>query len=280
MPLRLKRNSLFAFVLALLFWGAFMFAKHDPVLRPIIPFGDDPYDAVGSFAVIVGLLIAVIALVRAFWPYRDRPSDEQTVYLVRSQEAVALAVFVTLGADAIAMARHPALWMHAARGRLLCVLGIMAAAALLAHFTVTATWQRKAPRRAWITASVVTLACALGLALYPESWIGHLVAHLLTVLAGAVILFASMAVLLRVAVPFDAADKMARAPSPHRWGWAIVAAVGLLAGVAAFLGEMSEGVPGFSLARLLFVAAVFVGLGLGGLLIAYAFLARPLGLRR
>jgi hypothetical protein len=62
----------------------------------------------------------------------------------------------------------------------------------------------------------------------------------------------------------------------HRWG--IVVVVGLLIGAFAFLGEMSEGRGAMPLIRLLFVASVFVGLGLAGLLIAYAFLGTPLGL--
>jgi hypothetical protein len=50
-------------------------------------------------------------------------------------------------------------------------------------------------------------------------------------------------------------------------------------GALAFVGEMSEGANPMPLMRLLFVASVFVGLGLAGLVIAYAFLGTLLGLR-
>ena len=49
-------------------------------------------------------------------------------------------------------------------------------------------------------------------------------------------------------------------------------------GAFAFTGEMAEGSGAQSLGRLAFVASVFVGLGLAGLVIAYAFLGEPLGL--
>ena len=88
-----------------------MFAKRDPVLRDVITFSDDPYNAVGSFGVIVRMLIALLSFLRAFRPYREAPSMAQQVYLVRSQEAVVLAVFITLATDAVAMARYPSMWI-------------------------------------------------------------------------------------------------------------------------------------------------------------------------
>src|ERR1700690_649665 len=132
MPQPLKRNALIVFGLAILFWWSFMFAKHDPRLRSIIPFGDDPYDAVGSFGTIVGMLIAFLSLVRAFRPYRKQPPTKaQCVYLVRSQEAVVLAVLLTLLADTVALARHPSLWARAVSGReLVLLLGGVAVIAL------------------------------------------------------------------------------------------------------------------------------------------------------
>lgn len=60
-----------------------MFAKRDPVLRDVITFSDDPYNAVGSFGVIVRMLIALLSFLRAFPPYREAPSMAQQVYLVR-----------------------------------------------------------------------------------------------------------------------------------------------------------------------------------------------------
>src|SRR5438876_1175907 len=101
MPRSQKRNALIIVGLVVLFQWSFMFLKHDPALRDVIPFGVDPYDAVGSFALIIGTLIALLSLVRAFRPYRTHaPSSAQRLYLVRAQMAVVLSILLTRVADA------------------------------------------------------------------------------------------------------------------------------------------------------------------------------------
>ena len=139
----LKRNAVLVFGLAVLFFWAFMFAKHDPALRNIIPFGDDPYDAVGSFGVIVGMLSALISLGRAFRPYHERrPSIPEGVYLVRSQVVVVLVVLATLAADAVAMARHPSMWTGAvSRNTLIALLGGLAITAIAVYSVIRASQQ-------------------------------------------------------------------------------------------------------------------------------------------
>ena len=288
MPQPLKRNALIVFGLAILFWCSFMFAKHDPRLRSIIPFGDDPYDAVGSFGTIVGMLIALLSLVRAFRPYRTQPpNNAQRVYLVRSQQAVILAVLLTLLADTIAMARHPSLWASAVSSRkLIVLLGGVAVIALAVQLLVRNSLARVADTRSrpWGRAVFTALLVTFVLAVYPEQLIHRTGTHLLTVVIGAFVLFASMRVLLTSLVPYKRHERLTgtapqgtKVVTPwHRWG--IVVVVGVLIGAFAFLGEMSEGGGPMPLIRMLFVASVFVGLGLAGLLIAYAFLGSPLGL--
>ena len=41
MPQILKRNAVIVFGLCSLFYWSFRFAKHNPALRDVIPFGDD-----------------------------------------------------------------------------------------------------------------------------------------------------------------------------------------------------------------------------------------------
>src|SRR5215469_12370863 len=170
MPKSLKRNAVFVVGLAAFYQWSFMFAKHDPALRDIIPFGNDPYDAVGSFGVIVGLLLALVSLVRAFRPYRQHPpSTMQRVYLVRTQTAVVLSVFITLAADAIAMARHPSIWLGAAaRSMLIVLLGslaIIAAAAQVLIRTSKDTLPQGVSKR-WTGAIVTGLLAVLILLVY------------------------------------------------------------------------------------------------------------------
>ncbi len=61
-----KLNSIFAICLAVAFLLFFQFTKHNPMLAVIIPFGNDPYDAVGSIGVIIGGLLSVLAFIRTF----------------------------------------------------------------------------------------------------------------------------------------------------------------------------------------------------------------------
>jgi hypothetical protein len=285
MPHVLKRNALIVFGLAILFWWSFMFAKHDPHLRGIIPFSDDPYDAVGSFGIIVGILIALLSLVRAFRPYRKQPPTiAQYVYLLRSQEAVVLAVFLTLLADAVAMVRHPSQWVAAAsRRELMLLLGGLLVITLSVQWLIGKSHERESTR--WGRALVTALIATCVLAVYPEHLIHRIDTHLLTVVAGDVILFASIRVLLTAFFP-DRSDERLSVPrarggralsSWHKW--TIVVAVGVLVGGFAFVGEMSEGGGPMHLSHVLLVACVFVGLGLAGIVIAYALLATPLGLK-
>jgi len=294
LPLRLqmsrtfKRNAVIVFGLAAFFYWAFMFAKHDPHLRNIIPFGTDPYDAIGSFAAIVGMMIALLSLVRAFRPYREKPpSDAQQLYLIRSQEAVVLAVLITVAADMVAMGRHPSVWVSSAsRSELIVLLTSITIVALGGHWLVrnpkvqgteTGIKQRS---KAVLAAVLATLA----LAFYPEHLIQRISTHLLTVIIGAFLLFAVMRVLLTFFVPYCRNEGLAAAQQCGRpltgwYRWSIVVALGALIGAFIFVGEMSEGGTQLPRIRVLLVASVYVGLAVAGLLLAYALLASPLGLK-
>jgi hypothetical protein len=68
MKIALRVNAVAVLALSGAYYWFFMFTKHSPPLAAIIPFGDDPYDAIGSFCVIVSALLALLSLVRAFGP--------------------------------------------------------------------------------------------------------------------------------------------------------------------------------------------------------------------
>ena len=99
--------------LAFSFWSAFMFLKHDPVLGQVIPFGNDPYDAVGSFAALGAVFIGVLSVFRGFRPASIGPAAPQLIYLVRTEAAVVLCVLIACAADGIALARQVPEWIHA-----------------------------------------------------------------------------------------------------------------------------------------------------------------------
>lgn len=105
--------------------------------------------------------------------------------------------------------------------------------------------------------------------------------HLVTVVVGALILFAPMRPLLIALVPDPVVEAPRQTTVPRRrfgsaGAWLVVALLGVALGVFAFLGELSEGSGGQPIVRLLFVAAVFLSLAIAGLLIAFAFLGAPL----
>lgn len=275
MPISLKRNTLLAAMLAGLFWWAFMFAKHNATLRPLIPFGDDPYDSVGSFAVLAAAVLAGIALVRALRPYRAGPTAWQRLHLVRSQQAIVLAVVITVASDVVAMLRHPRMWAPA-RGQLIALLSGIATAALLVHVAISRSRESlPEQRRAWGAGTIALVAALALLAVYPERWIDRLFPHLFTIVAGAAMLFVPMGLLLPALVPGQP-DRMTTAHSRRRWALALLA--GIAVGAFAFVGEMAEGTGGAAASRLALVGMVFTGLGAAGILIAFACLARPLGL--
>ena len=201
--------------------------------------------------------------------------------------AVVLAVLITLVADVVAMARNPSMWIGAAsRNWLIALLGGMAVVTVVVQLLIRAS-QEKLPEggmQHWTMAAVATLVAILVLALYPEQLINHTATHLLTVIAGDIVLFAPMRPLLNALVPYKADQgRMETAPARSRFTaaaqrWGIVLVVGGLIGAFVFWGEMSEGSSALPMGRLVFVASVFISLGLAGLLIAYAFLGKPLGL--
>ncbi len=288
MPRALKRNALIVFGLAAVFYWSFMFAKHSPALRTIIPFGDDPYDAVGSFGVIAAMLISLLSLVRAFRPYRNNPpSSAQCEYLVRSQHAVVLAVLITVGADAVAMARHPRLWAGStSRNELIVLLAGLAAVALGVQRLIQVSQPEvvKSGSAPWGKALLLAVLAIFVLALYPERLIQHFGTHLATIIVGDLVLFAPMPLLLVSLVPYQAgAGQAAIVDQPRRvlsarMRWGIVVALGLMIGVSLFLAEITEPGTRLPLNRLLFVGVVYAGLTIAGLLIAYGLLGEPLGL--
>jgi hypothetical protein len=282
-----KLNAAAVVLLAVLFYKLLMFPKHDASLSKIIPFGDDPYDAIGSFAMIVCTMLALLSLGRAFWPHPSGdPAIRKQIYLVRTQMCAVLAIIITLVSDAVALARHPVMWTAAPeRFKLLALLGGMAVFVTVIGLRIHCT-KDLVPTRAtgrWAEAVIVSLIGFLVLAAFPERLIEGTATHLLTIIVADLILFSAMRSWVTALVPYQrneapqkAAEEKSGLGSVRRWG--VVSLVGILLGVFVFAGEMSEGTGHAPLAQTAFVAAVFVGLSVAGLAIAYAFLGKPLGL--
>ena len=132
----LKIYACLTVALAVLFYLFFQISKHQPALAQVNAFANDPYDAIGSFGVQFALFTALLTLLRAFRPYQSRQAlDSQALLLVRGAIFSCLSVIITLIADAVAMARHPSVWMGLSAGYVLAAL-----VGGLALFTVLVGW--------------------------------------------------------------------------------------------------------------------------------------------
>lgn len=194
MPKSLKIAALLTFGLAVLFSLFFQISKHDPALSQVNPFGEDPYDAVGSFGVQLALFTAVLALIRAFRPYQtDTKRDSHHVLFARAVFLSCLSVAVTLLADSIAMIRHPTLWIGGAAGDVLAILlGGMVLLTALVLWSLSHACRSlpvRSPLHHWARASMLSSAGILLLALYPEELRQSIGGELLTISVGIAFLF-------------------------------------------------------------------------------------------
>ena len=291
MSLKLKLNSIVVLAIALLFNWFFMLAKHDRALSAIIPFADDPYDSVGSVAVIVVDLLAVLSLVRAFQPRRAGSVTRLgKLFLARTHMAIAIAPLVALAGDLVAMARHPFAWTgKPGTWELLALMAGMAAASgaglLLVRLSMRGI-DLKAIQNRWKWALVVTMLCTLALAFYPEGVIQSIPLHFLTIVAGFALFLAPQSVLTVALLPFDigesGVDVSAMPARSVRWiQWASITALGIAGGGSILMMEIfAEGNSGMQSNRIVLLSAIFIGAGTSALLIAFAFLRKPLGLFR
>jgi hypothetical protein len=277
-----RRNALFVAVLALAFCWVFEFFKHDPRLRNVIPFGEDPYDAVSSFAAIAVVLLAVVSLARSYFP-RWVGRSRELIYVLRTQAAVPFCVLVTVVAEGVAMVRHPSRWVGTTGA--VWILTLEAAlAAIAVAVLVSMSGDRLASRPAFARAVAIWLATLLALAVYPEQLILRTPGHLLTVVLGAVFLFAPVSALVRAWLPWPlehspeaTSNRAHRKGKPRYVAFAAAAVIGLAIGAFAYLGEVSEDPVRPAASQMLLVGSVFLGLGCCGITIGYAFLGRLLG---
>jgi hypothetical protein len=287
---KLQINAILIFFLAVLFYFFFMHAKHDSALSTVNAFADDPYDAVGSFGIQAAVFLGILCLIRAF--RSNGPgleSVQRESFIVRAELAAILSVAITLAADAVAMLRHPHLWIGLPPGyRLLAWLGGMAILTAAVGTRVYRIARKTEPAPAspeWSKTIIVSFLAILILLLYPGNFRRGLIGVLATALIGAPVLFACMWAWTTSLIPFHPGDTAkAQSVAAHWYAgkgfqWAIVILAGVLIGLFFVAGEASEGT-GIPPARLALVVSAYIGLETAGLIIGYAFLRKPLGLFR
>lgn len=257
MPRQQQRSAWLAALTALAFLAFFQVSKHQPAFASINPFADDPYDAVGSFATQFALVAALVAVLRAFRPYRASVASDassavvmpaaQEHFLARAVALVSLAVLVTMASNAVALARHPDGWLTFPGGRLLA--GLVAGMSVLALLTL---WSALAPRlrigavrpssTSRVAALVVSLLALVLLAVYPEAWTQQVPTEVLTIAVGILILFVPLWALDRAlftAPPANFADTIDDLMAIVGWLRARVPGVGILLSLLSVLARLA-----------------------------------------
>ncbi len=291
MPRNFKLGALLISALCAVFFLFFENSKHDPLFRPLNPFGEDPYDATGSFAIQAALFLAALILFRAFRSYAPPgPSETDRALLLRAEMIATLAIAITTAADWVAMLRHQSLWAGFAAGHLLlrhlALMTAVSAAAGAAIYRAGCTLALPTVPRLWPRAWLISLAALAMFLFYPEQLRRTLPGELFTVFVGIVLLFAPMGWLGAALIPHrfvEAASSSDGFPSRtlRRFRIPLVLSVALAAGLALVWRELTDGgASPRANSRMLLVVAVYVGIETTGVLTGYLFLRKPLGLFR
>jgi hypothetical protein len=283
----LKINSFLVAGLAIAFYFTFMFMKHSPALSPIIPFAEDPYDAIGSFAVLLSPFLVLLCLVRAFRPYPSgTPSAQQKMFLVRSQVAIPLAVLETLMADGIAMIRYPQLWVHApATSQLLALMGAVMAFSVGVLLLVRRTAQTFSglPIHYNRRALVFSLIFVILLGAYPTDLHQSVAGEILTLFISILLFFIPLSALIESYIPYTMQLEpiaSVRSLFSKRWiVWGVIICLGAGVGVFLLIADQGEGGGGsVPITRLLTVASIFIGTTTVAAIIGFFTLRYDLGL--
>jgi hypothetical protein len=248
---------------AVAFYIFFQVNKNGP-FRQLNPFGADPYDAVGSFAIQVALLVGLLSYARALRILAEPAQAAKMRLVLRGNLLVLLAILITLLADGIAVILHPlppSLWA----GVLLVEMGLMFLLAAVSAITLTvAFWHLrtdKPPRN-------LTPADAID-----DLWI---------LVRLPVIKFSAV-------LPRRLVEMVERFSSDwlfHRWPWLdprshpwrFALFLGVFVGLGLVLAQLQEGLPPSPLIGLL-VMGIFISAELAATLIGFALLGGYLGLR-
>jgi len=257
---RVHRATAFISVTGILFFLFFQLAKREP-FRSANPFGQDPYDLVGSFAVQIALLIGVLTCARAL---RDPTQATKLRLILRGNLLVLAAIGTALLVDALAEIVRPfptSYWGYV----LLVALGAMAVLTLGCYLALAAIF-----RRLPATAPPPNLTPADGI---DDLW---------TLVQVPVVALSALLPhrFVQWVKRFDSDMLFSRLPwiDPRTHPWRFATVLGLLVGVGLLVAQLQEGLPP-SLAAGLIVAAIFISAETSATLVGFAVLGSYLGLR-
>ena len=280
MTAKQKINSVIVLLLAILFAVFFDSSKHNASLSPVNPFADDPYDAIGTFAMQTVIFLGAFAVFRAFRPYqKGNPSTLQKLYLVRTQMAVVLGVLTALAGDLAALIRHASLWIGTQAGMILVILlatlvFCSMAAGILVHLSVKDI-PPPAAHNSKIKPILVLLIFFTILIFYPERITEIIPGALFTVMVGALLLF--MMIRSWGGYLYPDVDQLPKTIAP-KWVWGVAILTGIALGFLIVFLELGGNGGTVDIARRISIILIYIGLEVGGILLGYGFLGKFLGI--
>jgi hypothetical protein len=260
---RVHRVTAMITFVAFVFFLFFQVNKSGP-LGEINPFGEDPYDAVGSFAIQIALLTGVLTYARALRLTEDPEQAAKRRLVLRGNALVLLAIGITLVVDAIAIRLHPVppsywgivLKIELTLMSLLVITGVLMLA-VLSQRTPTSTPPRDLTPADGIDdlLTLVRVPVRIANAFLPDAFVEWV-------------------------LRFDSDGLFSRAPwlNPRTHPWRFACILGLLVGVGLLLAQLQEGLPP-SLMIGLIVAGIFISAEFIATLVGFLLLGGYLGLR-
>jgi hypothetical protein len=260
---RIHRVSALVLLTAILFYLFFQVNKGSPWVE-VNPFANDPYDAVGSIAFQVVLLISILSYARVIRWRNDPAQATKARLILHGNMLVLAAIFATLCADLIAVFVQPiaiSYW-----GNILRIeLGVMFILTLTCGLVLWVIFRglKTEPPASNLTPadaiddlwSLVRVPVVKGGAFFPPAmveWVNHMNSD-------------------RLFVRLQWLD-------PRRHPWRFTGIVGLMIGVVLILAQLQEGFPP-SLAVGLLVAGIFITVEFIAILAGFAIFGGYLGLR-
>ena len=260
---RAHRVTVLTTFTALVFSLFFQINKVGP-FRALNPFAEDPYDAIGSFAIQGVLLVGLLTYARSLRLQEDPAQAAKMCLILRGNHLVLLAILVTLFADAIAATLHPRAlsdW-----GIILLVeLGLMFLLAMVGVLAFMSVFWRM-PKE--IPPNDLTPADAID-----DLW--TLVRVPVTLLS-----IVLPRALVEWVKQFNSNRFFVHVPwfNPREHPWRFACILGLFVGICLVLVQFQEGLPP-SLQIGLFVAGIFISAEFAATLAGFAMLGGYLGLR-
>ena len=275
-----KLNSIFAICLAVVFLLFFQFTKHDPMIAVIIPFGNDPYDAVGSIGIIIAGLLGVLAFIRSFYKVL---LVRRKIIIARTQFSVVAAILITLMVDSIAMVKHIPMWFGQPGSieLLALMVGIFTLALLLSFAIRYSIRDICLEKRSWKKFLIISIIVIAILTIYPEFITQSVIGELFTLIVGILILFFWMSALPEAFIPFNIESFDSTKTQAHRRNiqkeLIAVVLIGIGIGITLIIGTWSgENTPAPD--HRILLASIGIGVPLLSLLIAYYCLRKQLAL--